>query len=427
MISRPSPKLRAYVTAGAVGLVAALAVGDPAPALVGTVLLGLGMIGLAGGSSPSIGIRLEQVAATAVEGEPTDFIVSISTDQSLGQVHVDLGLTGARILDIEGGRVGGTSSFSLSGWSGEKTIRVTIMPTTWGRAVIGPVALFTESGFGMTEVRVDSPKAWGILVLPSEIGLRRLLEPIETNLHAGDLVSSRLGPGSEFADLRAYRPGDDPRTINWRVSSRQQATWVNERHPERNGDVLLLVDAQVEPGTEVQTLVDRSVRLAAALLNSYGRHRQRLGLVTLDGLCHWVYPGTGEMHRRRLLEQLMAVIPGQVIWDAAERAVIRAARRPSFVIALTPLLSPEMAGLIHTLRRAGVDISVIAVDPGDVLPPPEGRVRSIGRRVWAMERDRLRDRLAGEGVPVAAWRDIDPAEVPLAQLSEWRSAWRRHG
>lgn len=123
----------------------------------------------------------------------------------------------------------------------------------------------------------------------------------------------------------------------------------------------------------------------------------------------------------------MAVIPGQVIWDAAERAVIRAARRPSFVIALTPLLSPEMAGLIHTLRRAGVDISVIAVDPGDVLPPPEGRVRSIGRRVWAMERDRLRDRLAGEGVPVAAWRDIDPAEVPLAQLSEWRSAWRRHG
>jgi hypothetical protein len=97
------------------------------------------------------------------------------------------------------------------------------------------------------------------------------------------------------------------------------------------------------------------------------------------------------------------------------------------VIALTPLMDPHMAGLIHTLRRSGVDISVVALDVEPALPPPEGQARVLGRRIWAMERDRLCDRLAGEGVPIAVWRAIDPADVPLAQLDTRRTTWRRLG
>jgi hypothetical protein len=44
-----------------------------------------------------------------------------------------------------------------------------------------------------------------------------------------------------------------------------------------------------------------------------------------------------------------------------------------------------------------------------------------------MERDRLRDRLAGEGIPVVVWRSIDPPDVPLARLDELRTLWRRLG
>jgi uncharacterized protein (DUF58 family) len=135
----------------------------------------------------------------------------------------------------------------------------------------------------------------------------------------------------------------------------------------------------------------------------------------------------GELHRRRLIEQLIAVTPGEVIWEAAERAVIRAARRPSMVIALTTLMDPNLAGLIHTLRRSGIDVSVIALDVDPVLPPATGQARLLGRRIWSMERDRLHDRLAGEGIPVVVWRSIDPADVPLARLDELRTLWRRLG
>jgi uncharacterized protein (DUF58 family) len=248
---------------------------------------------------------------------------------------------------------------------------------------------------------------------------------LETNLHVGELVSNRRGSGSEFADLRPYQHGDDPRSINWRVSSRARSLWVNERHPERNGDVVLLVDAQMESGTNTDFVVDRSVRMAAALLRAHARHRHRLGLVTLDGSCRWIYPGMGESHRRRTLEQLMSVAPGKVIWDAAEKAVARAAKRPAMVIALTSLLDPNLGGLMHSMRRSGIDVTVIEMDVDPALPPPADQARSLGRRVWIMERERLRDRLASEGIPIMVWRSGEPADVPIARLEQWRTSWRR--
>jgi hypothetical protein len=97
------------------------------------------------------------------------------------------------------------------------------------------------------------------------------------------------------------------------------------------------------------------------------------------------------------------------------------------VIALTPFMDPSLAGLMHSLRRSGIDVSVIALDVEPALPPPTGQARMLGRRIWAMERDRLRDRLAAEGIPVVLWSSIDPADVPLARLDELRTMWRRLG
>ncbi|HSJ85317.1 MAG TPA: DUF58 domain-containing protein [Acidimicrobiia bacterium] len=425
MTAIPSPSLRAYVTAGIVGLAAALAVGDPTPALIGVALLVLAVIGLAGGAAPGVKLTAHDIPTSTVEGEEVEFTVRISVGQPIGRTYVDLGLAGLEITDVTGARAVGVSTVSLAGIREVAEIAVTAVATTWGRAAVGPISLYTDSPLGMFDLRLETPERHSMLALPAEATLRTLLSPLETNLHVGDLVSRHRGSGSEFADLRQFRHGDDPRSVNWRVSSRSDELWVNERHPERNGDVLLLVDAQIETGTELVTLVDRSVRMAAALLHAHSRRRHRLGLITLDGLCRWVYPGMGELHRRRLLEQLMGVTPGEVIWEAAERAVIRAARRPSMVIALTTLMDPSLAGLMHTLRRSGIDVSVVALDVDPALPPATGQARSLGRRIWSMERDRLRDRLAGEGIPVVVWRTIDPADVPLARLDEMRTSWRR--
>ncbi len=414
------------MTAGLVGLAVALAVGNSAPALVGTSFLVLGIIGVAGGQALRVRAEFIEAPVSMIENEQRTVRLRFSSDGQAARTYARLNLSaGLRIVEVDGAKLIGSQVLMLGAVGAREDVALTIGVAGWGRHNIGPIDLFTESPLGMFDVRRRSPENRTWVVIPEDVALHRLLSPLETNLHVGDLVSRKRGPGSEFADLRSYRPGDDPRNINWRVSSRSGELWVNERHPERNGDVVLLVDGQVESGTELQVLVDRSVRLGAALLQGHAKRHHRLGLITLDGTCRWIGPGIGENHRRRLVEQLISVIPGQVLWEAAERAVIRAAKRPAMVIALTPLLDSNVAGVIHSLRRSGVDISVVEIDASSELSPPERGDRQLGRRIWVMERERLRQRLTGAGVPVAVWKDVDSPDVPLSQLDLWRSSWQR--
>lgn len=95
------------------------------------------------------------------------------------------------------------------------------------------------------------------------------------------------------------------------------------------------------------------------------------------------------------------------------------------VIALTPLLDANVAGVVYSLRRSGIDISVVEIDASAELSPPERGDRRLGRRIWVMDRERLRERLSGAGVPVAVWKDVDSPDVPLSHLDLWRSSWQR--
>jgi uncharacterized protein (DUF58 family) len=393
--------------------------------LVGGALLALAVVGLAGRATPTLSSRIEQAPSSMVEGGEYRVALHLETDRPLRTVYVEIQMEGVEVLASEGGRLVGANTIAIGSIHWAADVALTVTAHGWGRRELGPLTVYAEPPFGMFELRHTNPRRRPLVVLPEESTLKRLLSPLETNLHVGELVSKRRGAGSEFADLRPYQHGDDPRAVNWRVSSRAQSLWVNERHPERNGDVVLLVDAQVESGTNTEFVVDRAVRMAATLLRAHARHRHRLGLVTLDGLCHWIFPGMGESHRRRTLEQLMAVAPGKVVWGAAERAVNRAAKRPAMVIALTSLLDPNFGGLMHSMRRSGIDVSVIEMDVEPGLAPPTDEARSLGRRIWVMERERLRERLASEGIPITIWRSDEPADVPIARLDQWRTSWRR--
>ena len=66
MTVTPSARLRAYVTAGSVGLIGGLAVGDPAPALIGTVLLVLGVVAYI--RPVDVGVRMHVVDLVGLVG-----------------------------------------------------------------------------------------------------------------------------------------------------------------------------------------------------------------------------------------------------------------------------------------------------------------------------------------------------------------------
>ena len=59
---------------------------------------------------------------------------------------------------------------------------------------------------------------------------------------SGGYLSRFYGRGMEFAEVRAYQPGDDVRSIDWRVTARRGKVHTKLFHEERERPVLLALD-----------------------------------------------------------------------------------------------------------------------------------------------------------------------------------------
>ena len=66
-----------------------------------------------------------------------------------------------------------------------------------------------------------------------------------TSLLAGRHASKMRGRGLNFEEMRAYRAGDDIRSIDWKVTARTQKTHVHVFTEERERPALLLVDQRI--------------------------------------------------------------------------------------------------------------------------------------------------------------------------------------
>ena len=62
------------------------------------------------------------------------------------------------------------------------------------------------------------------------------------SLQTGAYVSHFRGRGMEFDESRPYQPGDDPRSIDWRVTARSTTAYTKLFREERERPVLVVVD-----------------------------------------------------------------------------------------------------------------------------------------------------------------------------------------
>ncbi|MCL7461716.1 DUF58 domain-containing protein [Pseudomonas sp. NW5] len=123
------------------------------------------------------------------------------------------------------------------------------------------------------------------------------------------LHQSRLrGRGVDFDQVRVYQPGDDVRTIDWRVTARTREPHTKLFHEERERPVLLLVE-------QSPALFFGSVRgfksvLAAEVAALFGwaalQHNDRIGGLVFDGQqCSEVRPRRSKQSLLQLLGRLV--------------------------------------------------------------------------------------------------------------------------
>jgi len=88
--------------------------------------------------------------------------------------------------------------------------------------------------------------------------------------HSGQLNSHRLGSGSDYAESRPYQMGDDPRSINWRLSARSQETFVKTYYADSRPSLNILLDQRKSMvfGTRKRLKISQALRVALLLSNA---------------------------------------------------------------------------------------------------------------------------------------------------------------
>lgn len=138
-----------------------------------------------------------------------------------------------------------------------------------GRYRFGPLRVLSRYPLGLVERSRLFRETDETLVYP-RIGRltpqwkRRLLGATELV----DSAQPRDGVfDDEFHHLREYRWGDNPRAIHWRSSARRNELIVREYQPNREHDLLVLIDlyAPEAAGHEDRQRVERALSLAATL------------------------------------------------------------------------------------------------------------------------------------------------------------------
>lgn len=133
------------------------------------------------------------------------------------------------------------------------------------------------------------------------------------NRGIGAHASRSRGAGLEFAQYRAYEPGDEPRQIDWKLYARSDRFFVRESERESPITVWLLLDATASMGQADQlrpdwTRLHAAKALAACVAELALQQGDAFGLVAIHGEGLQLLPaGTGLRQRDRLHLQLHAL------------------------------------------------------------------------------------------------------------------------
>jgi uncharacterized protein (DUF58 family) len=203
-----------------------------------------------------------------------------------------------------------------------------------------------------------------------ELLARTVVEGFINGLHR----SPNLGASMDFAEHRAYMPGDDLRRIDWRLFGRSDRYFVKEFEADTNTNLLLLLDVSASMGfaTKGISKLQYGKYLASCLGYFSSRQRDRVGLATFENtIVDYVPPAA--KHLPIVLQTIARAKPeGQSNIDAALRAVAEHARRRQIVVIISDLYDePErIVRAVARLRNRGNDLIVLQVlDPAELDLP----------------------------------------------------------
>lgn len=186
------------------------------------------------------------------------------------------------------------------------------------------------------------------------------------NLRAGSYRSRMRGPGFDFDEHRAYRPGDDVRRIDWNVTARLNAPFVRETHAERELNVMIAVDVSrsMMLGTGRYSKKEIQLLLAGCLVFSSLSDQINTGFLSFSDRVHSFYPPRrNRVQAWKFLERLWAMDPppGDTHLLSAVRHLDGHFRQEGVVFLISDFLTAENIADSRELKILAARHDIIAV------------------------------------------------------------------
>lgn len=197
-------------------------------------------------------------------------------------------------------------------------------------------------------------------------------------LISGNYHSIFKGQGIEFSEIRDYRPNDDIRQIDWKVTARMNHPYVKEFIEERDLRVYFMFDfsASGSFGNMVEKKT-RAIELAASLMFSAMRNNDNCGMIIFTDEVECFVPARkGKKHILKLLSKLITFEPKSKSTNisSAIRFFSNAVKRKSILFIVSDFYGEAMSKDISLLKNRHDVIALRIIDERERELPDVGYI-----------------------------------------------------
>ena len=279
----------------------------------------------------------------------------------------------------------------------------TIHPHSRGEYEWGDIQVRQLGKLGLAWRDWTIPAQQKVTIYPDLIGLRELSVRLAIENSGAMRQARRIASGTEFAELREYREGEDIRLIDWKATARRDTSQasasrpvVRVLEPEQEQTLFILLDrgrlmtARVGGLKRFDWGLNATLSLALAGLN----RGDKVGVAVFDrDITTWIPPERGDRHLSKLVDRLTPIEPVLLEPDylGAVTKVITQQTRRALVVVITDLVdvtaSGELLGAMIRLSPRYLPFCVTLNDPlvDKIAHSPTDNTRDTYARAVALD------------------------------------------
>lgn len=264
---------------------------------------------------------------------------------------------------------------------------------------------------------------------------------LSANVFAGEYASAFKGRGMAFSEVREYQPGDDVRTIDWKVTARFNHPYIKIFEEERELTLMLIIDVSGSENYGGSDVLKKEyiTEIAAVLAFSAIQNNDKIGVIMFsDRVEKFIPPKKGRSHVLAIIRELLNFEPkykGTNISEALSFfSNITKKRSTAFLISdfmqtgfdkalRSSRKKHDLIGIrvLDSLEQELPDVGIIRVTDAETgkeryVDTSDKRVRSEFYRLRKQQSEEVKNMFTKAGIDYTQLRTDKPYINPLIML-----------